>query len=182
MRFLLRCASVLGHFSIPLFGTKFYPRQTAHGHQTRGKQRTWKMAKSALSSSDTPTALTRRARRRARSGLSGRVGAAEAPITVPALALAPPLEPGGVGVEDGISDGVGVGVGAADWAAAEPVGAKRTVGSVARASALAVWHAKEQYRADFFCVMTFKNLKKYLRIHFFINFFFVASSQHRNHA
>ena len=36
------------------------------------------------------------------------------------------------------------------------------------------------YRADFFCVMTLKNLKKYLRIHFFFNFFFVASSRYRN--
>ena len=35
------------------------------------------------------------------------------------------------------------------------------------------------YRADFFCVMALKNLKKYLRIHFFPNFF-VASSRHRN--
>ena len=36
-----------------------------------------------------------------------------------------------------LGDGVDVGVGAADWAAAEPVGAKRTVGPLARASALA---------------------------------------------
>ena len=33
---------------IPLFGTKFYTRQTAHDNQTRGKQRTWKITKLAL--------------------------------------------------------------------------------------------------------------------------------------
>ena len=39
---------------------------------------------------------------------------------------------------------------------------------------------KASYRADFFCVMTLENLKKYLRIHFFFNFFFVASSRYGN--
>ena len=48
VRFLLRCASAWGLF-FPLFGTKFYTRQTAHEHQTQGKQRPWKMAKLALS-------------------------------------------------------------------------------------------------------------------------------------
>ena len=58
-----------------------------------------------------------------------------APITVPTLVLAPPLEPGGIGgVGDGVGEGVGVGVGAADWAAVGSVGAKRTAGPAARAS------------------------------------------------
>jgi len=40
VRFLLRCASAFGPFLIPLVGTKFYTRQTAHEDQTRGKPRT----------------------------------------------------------------------------------------------------------------------------------------------
>ena len=98
---------------------------TASSRQSR-----YRVFKARCSSSDTSRAPTRRARRRARSGWRGRVGADEAPKTVAALALAPPPEPGGVGAGDSVGDGVGVGVGVADRATAEPVGAKRTMGPV----------------------------------------------------